>query len=187
MSNISKWRLRSTEQLVKDRWADVRKNSYQKNDGTVVEPFYVYGFPDYATALAITKEGKVIVEKMYRPGLDMVTLELPGGCVDASDKSLTDTMARELFEETGYRFDHIEYLGKTSPNPTTNTNLMHMFLATGGVEDPLAVLDAEEAVEVVVLEWEDFIEKFKAQEFIQSMQVSTILYALMRMDKLVIF
>ncbi|TAG11871.1 MAG: NUDIX hydrolase, partial [Sphingobacteriia bacterium] len=50
MSNISKWRLRSTEQLVKDRWADVRKNSYQKNDGTVVEPFYVYGFPDYATA-----------------------------------------------------------------------------------------------------------------------------------------
>ncbi|TAG14196.1 MAG: NUDIX domain-containing protein, partial [Sphingobacteriia bacterium] len=108
-------------------------------------------------------------------------------CVDASDKSLTDTMARELFEETGYRFDHIEYLGKTSPNPTTNTNLMHMFLATGGVEDPLAVLDAEEAVEVVVLEWEDFIEKFKAQEFIQSMQVCTILYALMRMDKLVIF
>lgn len=63
MPAINKWKLLHSEQLVKDQWADVRKNSYQKNDGSVIEPFYVYGFPDYATAVAITKRGTVIVEK----------------------------------------------------------------------------------------------------------------------------
>jgi 8-oxo-dGTP pyrophosphatase MutT (NUDIX family) len=182
-----KWKLRASEQLVKDRWADVRKNVYEKADGRLIEPFYIYGFPDYATALAITRDGKVIVEKVYRPGLDLIALELPGGCVDASDPSLEAAMARELLEETGYRFDHIEYLGFNSPNPTTNTNVMRMFIATGGVYDPSAVLDADEEVEVLLLEWDEFIDLFKKQAFVQSMQTTTILYALMKLEKLVIF
>lgn len=187
MKNIQKWKLRSSAQLIKDKWADVRKNSYQKQDGSIIEPFYVYGFPDYATALAITEEGKVIVEKVYRPGLDVVSLELPGGCIDASDATYELAMERELLEETGYRFSNIAYLGSVSPNPTTNTNVMRMFLATGGVEDPLAVLDSEEEVEVLLLDWEDFIQKLKTQQFVQSMQTCTIMYALMKLDKLVIF
>jgi len=184
MASFNKWTLLQSEQLVKDRWADVRKNSYRKNDGSIIEPFYVYGFPDYATALAITKEGTVILERVYRPGLDLVALELPGGCVDANDANLEAAMQRELLEETGYRFDRIEYLGKTSPNPTTNTNVMHMFLATGGALDEHAIRDTEEEVEVLEMNWDDFMEAFKAQEFIQSMQTCTILYALMRLNKL---
>lgn len=184
MSSINKWTLLQSEQLVKDKWADVRKNSYQKNDGSIIEPFYVYGFPDYATALAITKKGTVILERVYRPGLDVVALELPGGCVDAADANLEAAMQRELLEETGYRFDQIDYLGKVSPNPTTNTNVMHMFLATGGEIDAEAIRDTEEEVEVLEMPWDAFIAAFKAQEFIQSMQTCTILYALMRLNKL---
>ncbi|MBX9781082.1 MAG: NUDIX hydrolase [Chitinophagaceae bacterium] len=187
MSKVGKWKLIASEQLVKDKWADVRKNSYQRADGTIIEPFYVYGFPDYATALAITKEGKVIIEKVYRPALDVIAVELPGGCVDPTDASLEDAMARELLEETGYRFENIEYLGFVSPNPTTNTNVMRMFLATGGVYDPHAALDKEEGIEVILLEWDDFIEWFKEQKFVQSMQTCTILYALLKMNKLVSF
>lgn len=187
MSKVDKWALIASEQLVKDKWADVRKNSYQRPDGSIIEPFYVYGFPDYATALAITKEGKVIIEKVYRPGLDVVAWELPGGCVDPSDASLEDAMARELLEETGYRFESIEYLGFVSPNPTTNTNVMRMFLATGGVYDTHAVLDKDEEIEVMLLEWDDFIQWFKDQKFVQSMQTCTIVYALLKMNKLVSF
>lgn len=187
MNQSKKWRLVASEQLIKDKWADVRKNVYQKGDGNLIEPFYIYGFPDYATALALTQDGKVIVETVYRPGLDVVALELPGGCIDATDKSLEAAMSRELLEETGYRFDRIEYLGSISPNPTTNTNVMRMFLATGGLYDSSAILDADEDIEVKLYEWDDFIEAFKNQQFIQSMQTSTILYALMKLNKLVIF
>lgn len=184
---MEKWELLHSEQLVKDKWADVRKNSYRKNDGFVIEPFYIYGFPDYATALAITKRGTVIVERIYRPGINEIILELPGGCVDATDTMLETAIERELLEETGYRFEHIEYLGKISPNPNTNTNVMHMFLATGGEEDPSAVRDTEEEVEVLELEWDQFIEDFKSQKFVQSMQTSTILYALMKLNKLIVY
>jgi len=63
---------------------------------------------------------------------------------------------------------------------------MQMFLATGGVHDPSVILDADEEVEVQVLEWDEFIELFKAQAFVQSMQTCTIMYALMRMKKMLI-
>ncbi|WP_421020003.1 NUDIX hydrolase, partial [Klebsiella pneumoniae] len=82
----------------------------------------------------------------------VVATELPGGCVDKTDATLHDAIARELLEETGYSFDSIEYLGKISPNPTTNTNVMHMFLATGGVFYPDQPLDIDEDVEVLLVE-----------------------------------
>ena len=98
---MKKWELLHSEQLIKDKWSDVRKNSYKKNDGSVIEPFYNYGFPDNATALAITKRGTVIVERIYRPGIDEIILELPGGCVDPTDTMLETAIERELLEETG--------------------------------------------------------------------------------------
>jgi ADP-ribose pyrophosphatase len=178
------WKLLRSEQMFKDRWADIRVNAYQQADGKIIEPFYVYGFPDYATAVAITQEGKVVVERMYRAGLDVMTLELPGGCVDATDSSLEAAMARELYEETGYRFDQITYLGFTSPNPTTNTNVMRMFLATGGVKDPSAQLDPHEDISVELMAWNDFVQAFEQNQFVQSMQTCTILYALHHLGKL---
>ena len=186
MARDLQWKLKTSEQLIKDRWADVKSNSYQKPDGSVIEPFYVYGFPDYTCAVAITREGKVILERIYRPGLDVVATELPGGCVDPSDVSPEDTIARELREETGYNFDKIEYLGKTSPNPTTNTNLMHMFLATGGVFDPHQPLDVDEDVETFLVSMDELIEMVQQQQFIQSMHTTCIFYALERREEYIL-
>lgn len=184
MRNDLHWKTISSKQLLKDQWVDVRADVCQKADGTLIEPFYVYGFPDYATAVAITENGEVILERMYRHGLGVIANELPGGCIDASDPSFESAMARELLEETGYRFKEIKYLGFTAPNPTTNTNVMRMFLATGGYKDAEAVLDTTEDMEVFLVSWERFIEMFQKNEFIQSMQVTTILYALQELGVL---
>jgi 8-oxo-dGTP pyrophosphatase MutT (NUDIX family) len=180
------WTLKTSEQLIKDKWADVKSNSYEKLDGSVIEPFYIYGFPDYACAVAITKEGKVILERIFRPGLNVVATELPGGCVDKSDASLEDAIARELREETGYNFEAIEYLGKVSPNPTTNTNLMHMFLATGGVFDPNQPLDVDEDVETFLITVDELVEMTQQQQFIQSMQLSCIFFALQKLGRIAV-
>ena len=75
---------------------------------------------------------KVILERQYRHALGEVCIEIPGGCVDDTDPSLEEAVKRELMEETGYSFSSFEYLGKVSANPSTNNNLMHMFLAKGG-------------------------------------------------------
>jgi 8-oxo-dGTP pyrophosphatase MutT (NUDIX family) len=184
MEKELKWSIRETKQLLKDKWVDVRADSCVRPDGVVVEPFYVYGFPDYATAVAITKDGKVVLERMYRHGLNVITTELPGGCVDKTDASLQDAIARELLEETGYRFEQIEYLGITSPNPTTNTNVMHMFLATGGEFDADAELDKDEDVEVFLVSMDEFVQLFKENKFIQSMHMTGIFLALQKLGRI---
>ena len=186
MGRELKWTIKTSKQLLKDKWIDVRANVCIKPDGSIIEPFYVYGFPDYATAVAITKEGKIILEKIYRHGLNVVSTELPGGCVDKADASLEAAIARELLEETGYSFEKIEYLGNISPNPTTNTNLMHMFLATGGVFNADQPLDIEEDVEVFLVSMDEFIEMVQQHTFIQSMQLSTIFFALQKLGRIII-
>ena len=181
-----KWKIKESKQLLKDKWIDVRADVCIRPDGKIIEPFYVYGFPDYATAVAITKEGKVILEKIYRHGLNIVATELPGGCVDKSDATFEDAIARELLEETGYSFDKIEYLGKISPNPTTNTNVLHMFLATGGVFNPNQPLDVDEDVEVFLVSLDEFVKMIQQQAFIQSMQLSTIFFALQKLGRIIV-
>ena len=184
MERTLDWKLISSKQLFKDKWIDVSSNTYQKPDGTLIEPFYIYRFPDFATAVALTKEGNVILERIYRPGIEKVCIELPGGCVDKSDNSLGAAMERELLEETGYRFNKIEYLGEISSNPTTNTNMMHMFLATGGEFDSTQELDIDEDVDVFLVTLDEFTKMVKENKFVQAMQLATIIHALQKLGKL---
>lgn len=126
------WKLLKSDYLFKDLWFTVRKDSCQRPDGKIVEPYYVYEFPEWVTAVALTESGEFIFEKQYRHASGLTMMEIPGGCVDPEDESLYSAIARELKEETGYVFETMEYLGKTSANPSTHNNWMHFFLAKGG-------------------------------------------------------
>jgi 8-oxo-dGTP pyrophosphatase MutT (NUDIX family) len=134
-------------------------------------------------ALSLTEDGKVIMVKQYRHALGEVCLEIPGGCVDDTDKSNEEAVARELLEETGYTFSAFEYLGKISPNPSTNSNLLHMYLATGGKKTAEQSLDHNEEIEVVILEMEELIELLRQNKIMQAMHVSCIFYGLNKLGK----
>lgn len=150
----------------------------------MISPYFVYEFPTWVTAVAITEDGKIILERQYRYALDVTCYEIPGGCVDDTDKSLEEAIARELLEETGYRFSHYEYLGKTSSNPSTNNNWMHMFLATGGRYEREQVLDHNEEIEVYLFSLEEVKKLLEENQIIQSMHVTTLFYALTKMKAL---
>ena len=126
------WKKISSEYLFKDLWFTVRKDVCEKPDGKIVSPYYVYEFPSWVSAVALTEDNKVVMVRQYRHAIEETILEIPGGCVDDTDANYQDAIARELLEETGYEFEHYEYLGKTSANRSTNNNWMHMYLATGG-------------------------------------------------------
>ncbi len=121
-----------TEYLFKDYWFTVRKDTCERPDGKIISPYYVYEFPTWVTAVALTREGQFVIEKQYRHAAGLTMFEIPGGCVDPTDATLEDAIARELKEETGYVFEQFTYLGKTSANPSTHNNWMHFYLATGG-------------------------------------------------------
>ena len=179
-----KWKTLSSEYLFKDTWFTVRKDVCEKPDGKIIEPYYVYEFPTWVSALAITTDNKVVLVRQYRHAIEETVIEIPGGCVDETDPSFEKAIARELMEETGYEFKKLDYLGKISPNPSTNTNWMHMFLATGGEKVSEQQLDHNEEIEVVLLSVDELKQLLKDHKIIQAMHVSTIMYALEKLGQL---
>ena len=172
-----KWKILSSEYLFDDLWFKVRKDICETPQGKIVNPYYVYEFPTWVTAFALTEDGKVVMVHQYRHALSEVCIELPGGCVDDTDKSLQDAIARELLEETGYSFSSIEYLGKISPNPSTNNNLMHMFMAKGGKKIAEPQLDGNEELEVELFSIDEVKKMIKENKIIQAMHVTCIMYS----------
>jgi len=183
MKDLS-WKKISSEYISKDLWGTVRKDVCETNDGKIINPYFVYEFPTWVTAVAITEEGKFIIERQYRYALDQTCYEIPGGCVDNSDSSLEKAIARELMEETGYRFEKYDYLGKTSSNPSTNNNWMHMWLATGGRYEREQKLDHNEEIEIYLFSIEEVKQLLAENRIIQSMHVTALYYALAKMKSL---
>lgn len=168
----------SSQYLYKETWFTIRKDVCEAPDGRIIDPYYVYEFPTWVSAFAVTADQKVIMVRQYRHGIQETVLEVPGGCVDATDKSNEEAIARELLEETGYRFSEYAYLGKVSPNPSTNNNWMHMFLATGGIKVSEQQLDANEEIEVMLMEQEEVKRLLENNQIIQALHVCTIMYGI---------
>lgn len=176
-----KWKLISSEYLFDDTWLRARKDICEKPDGSIVDPYYVLEFPTWVTAVALTKDNKVILVRQYRHALGETCIETPGGCVDDTDKNLDEAIKRELLEETGYTFDKVTYLGRTSSNPSTNANLLHMFLLQGGKKVQEQKLDVNEEIDVIMVTLDELTGMLKRNEIVQSMHVTAIFYAFQKL------
>jgi ADP-ribose pyrophosphatase len=175
------WKTLSSKYLFKDTWFTLRSDTCETPDGKIISPYYVYEFPTWVIAVALTADGKFILERQYRHALGVTCLELPGGCVDDTDATLEAALRRELLEETGYSFDTVEWLGKTSANPSTNNNWAHFYLATGGKRMQEQQLDFNEEIEVYLYTVDELKELLREGGIIQSMHVTALFYALTRL------
>jgi 8-oxo-dGTP pyrophosphatase MutT (NUDIX family) len=185
MHNLQ-WKTLSSEYLFNDLWFKVRKDICESPEGKIIEPYYVYEFPEWVTAVALTEDNKVVMVRQYRHAAGEVCIELPGGCIDASDKSFEEAVARELLEETGYTFSAYEYLGRISANPSTNNNYMHMFLAQGGRKVAGQQLDGNEEIIVELYSLDELKQLMRENKILQAMHITCIFYALGKLGVLVI-
>ena len=179
-----KWKTLSSSYLFKDLWFTVRKDICETPSGKLVDPYYVYEFPTWVTALPVTNDGRIIMVRQYRHALGETCLEIPGGCVDPGDRDLETAINRELLEETGYAFNQFDYLGKISANPSTNNNLMDMFLERGGVKVGSQQLDHNEEIELELYTMDELKEILRDRKIIQAMHVTCILYALEKLGEI---
>jgi ADP-ribose pyrophosphatase len=179
-----KWKTLKSEYLYKDTWFTIRKDTCERPDGKIISPYYVYEFPTWVTAVALTTEKKVVMVRQYRHALGETIMEIPGGCVDDTDKSLKDAVARELLEETGYVFDEYLELGKISANPSTNNNWMHMFLAKAGKLTEYSNPDHNEDLEVHLVSLDELKQMLRENKIVQSMHAATIFYALKKLGEI---
>ncbi|HSC91711.1 MAG TPA: NUDIX hydrolase [Gaiellaceae bacterium] len=102
-----------------------------------------------AVVLALTRDDEVVLVREFRPGIEEVLLELPGGEIDAGEEP-SAAAERELLEETGYAGELVP-LGSTV-DCAYSTRIRHVFAATGcrRVATPSAE-DAQLGVELLTV------------------------------------
>ncbi len=142
-----KWKVLSTEYLIRRPWLTARRDVAQLPDGRVNNEYYVLEYPDWVNIIAITEDGMMVMERQYRHGLGNTCYELPCGVIEEGESPL-EAAKRELLEETGYAGGEWTPWMKLSPNPATSTNYAHSFLAVGVKKVSGQHLDATEDIEV---------------------------------------
>ncbi len=165
-----KWKILSSEYLVQRPWLTARRDVAELPDGRINHEYYVLEYPDWVNIIALTKDGKIVMERQYRHALGNTCYELPCGVIEAGETPL-EAAKRELLEETGFAGGEWQEWMTLSPNPATCTNMAHSFLAFGVEKVSGQHLDATEDIDVFILE-QDYV-----RELLQNNQILQALMA----------
>ena len=127
--NDMAWKVLKRDIVFQDTWVQLEASRCELPDGRIIEPFYIRRDPDFAVVVAVTKDGRLVLVRQYRHGVEKVLLELPAGAIEKGEDPKV-AAGRELLEETGYQAGHLEFLMKTAPNAANSTAYAYCYLAT---------------------------------------------------------
>lgn len=99
------------------------------HDGVHSQPVYTIRCSQWVNVIPVTADGHIVLIEQHRFGTDTITLETPGGAVDAGERDLTMAALRELEEETGLTSHRLLSLPGYAPNPAIQGNRITYFIA----------------------------------------------------------
>lgn len=143
---------------------------------------FVLEFDAWANVVALTKNNEVVLIKQYRHGVQEVSLELPGGVVDAGENPL-EGARRELMEETGYTADNFIEIGRIYPNPAIQQNTLYCYLAAGAELAGSQHLDEMEEIEVQLVPLDEMVELVRRGKFLHALNVAVLFQALVYLGR----
>lgn len=140
----------------------------------VVHTFSLIKQKKAASVLPITKEGKIILVRQFRPGIKQYTLEIPAGLLDENETHF-ECVKRELLEETGYDTEDIEFFCKYSSIAGVSDEIVEIFIAKDIKKVSDLKLDETEVIEVKEYDLEDAVKMIDNGLIIDSKTVISIL------------
>lgn len=169
-----KWKSLCSEYIIKRPWLTARRDKIELPDGRIIPEFYVLEYPEWVNVIAITTDGRFVMERQYRYAADSTNYEIPCGVMEQGETPL-EAAIRELKEETGYGGGQWRELMCISANPTSMTNMTHCFVATGVQKVSDQHLDATEELEVHLLSRDEVLALLQNNEMIQSLMIAPLL------------
>lgn len=177
------WKTLESEYISRHPYFTARRDRCQREDGIIIDPYYVVELPTSATALPVTEDGKIVLIRQYRHPVNEIMIETPGGFIDEGEDFVTG-MQRELLEETGYHFNQVEHVGRAAANPGLLNNYTEFFLATGGKKTSGQSLDRNEEIDIIEVSFAELRALLMEGKIGQSLHVSCIFFALERLQQL---
>ncbi|MGK5086389.1 NUDIX hydrolase [Bdellovibrionota bacterium FG-2] len=142
-------------------------------------PFYVLTSRDWCNIIPITTDGKIVLVKQYRVGIEAHTLEIPGGITDATDNHALGSALRELTEETGYApapNARCLPIGSCHPNPAILNNRAHFFVVGPVIKSSAQNLDPGEMIEVVELPIADIPDAIRRGDITHTLTLNALTF-----------
>ena len=170
-----KWEVLSSRILLESRIMVVQ-DRLRTPVGKEMDYTWMQAVTDAVAVLAFTDEEQVVVTRQYRHPLGKEILDLPAGGMHAGESS-EQAALRELSEETGYTARDIRLLGRFYPGPGLASYSVHVFIARE-LKAGTPHLDEHEIVDVVLMDWEDLLDKVLDYETVDvTLAYAVLLYA----------
>lgn len=157
---VKAWKRIEPTEVTKVGWRTIVTKKFidARGDELTFDTMDVEG-REYAGAIAITEDNKVVVARQFRPGPEKIFDEIPGGFVDPGEDPQT-AVCRELLEETGYKAGKVTNLGFYHKDCYINAK-WHVFFITDCQKVQEPEMGHTEDIEVLLLPIDEFIEGAK--------------------------
>ncbi|MBW7944191.1 NUDIX hydrolase [Patescibacteria group bacterium] len=157
-----RWQELQRRRLFESPWMSVEARDYQLPDGRLYHNYYLAQESNGVTVVALTPGKKLILVRQFRPSLNTISWDFPGGAIDQTEAGTDEdpivAAQRELLEETGFGCKDWQYIGDTQPAPHRLITTAHVLLARNCVKVAKPNEDEAEFLEVVLFTPEELEE-----------------------------
>lgn len=155
-------------------WLVIEEIPGEKGKDGATEPYYVIRNPTGVICCPLTRDGKFLMVRQFRPAMQRYTLEFPAGSVEESETP-AEAVRREVLEETGFALDMLLRIGGGHIRLNRDMNGDHFYLGLGAHR--VGTVAAQESTEAVTVERSAFLDLVKADGFEQTVALAILAMA----------